>query len=176
MQKLEKQFHIHCVEGDVGRYVHPARRSRPRAKRSPRCLTTHTSWPRTGSTPSTPARCWARRSPSAPPASAGPPPPSPWRSCTISARTPLSGSAPAAASIWMSAPATWWWPPAPSAIEHTSREYAPIEYPAVAELRGDHCAGAGGQERWASPTQAGVVQCKDAFYGQHSPGPYAGLL
>ena len=21
MQKLEKQFHIHCVEGDVGRYV-----------------------------------------------------------------------------------------------------------------------------------------------------------
>ena len=21
MQKLEKQFHIHCVEGDLGRYV-----------------------------------------------------------------------------------------------------------------------------------------------------------
>ena len=21
MQKLDKQFHIHCVEGDVGRYV-----------------------------------------------------------------------------------------------------------------------------------------------------------
>ena len=40
MQKLEKQFHIHCVEGDVGRYVHPARRPGPRARPSPPCLTT----------------------------------------------------------------------------------------------------------------------------------------
>ena len=169
MQKLEKQFHIHCVEGDVGRYVHPARRPRPLRDHRRPCLTTHTSWPRTGSTPSTPAPCWGRRSPSAPPASAAPRPPSPWRSCTTSAPTPLSGWAPAAASIWTSSSGDVVVATGAIRFEHTSREYAPIEYPAVAELRGDHSAGAGGHVRWVSRTQAGVVQCKDAFYGQHSP-------
>ena len=75
MQKLEKQYHIHCAEGDVG---------------SPSCSTMRTLFLRTVSTPSIPVRCWGRRSPSAPPVSAGPPPPSPWRSCTTSALTRLS--------------------------------------------------------------------------------------
>jgi uridine phosphorylase len=53
-------------------------------------------------------------------------------------------------------------------FEHTSQEYAPIEYPAVpdfevlsalvqaAKVLGKSC-------------KTGVVQCKDSFYGQHSP-------
>ena len=53
-------------------------------------------------------------------------------------------------------------------MEGTSREYAPIEFPAVSDFEvlsalvdaakaHNHC--------W----HAGVVQCKDSFYGQHSP-------
>ena len=53
-------------------------------------------------------------------------------------------------------------------FEHTSREYAPIEYPAVPDF-----------EVTAALIQAarnlnmrykvGVVHCKDSFYGQHNP-------
>ena len=52
--------------------------------------------------------------------------------------------------------------------EHTSREYAPIEYPAVpdfevtAALREASLA-------LGNRTHLGIVQCKDSFYGQHSP-------
>ena len=52
--------------------------------------------------------------------------------------------------------------------EHTSLEYAPIEYPSVPDfdvtlaLREASLALGYG-------THVGVVQCKDAFYGQHSP-------
>lgn len=52
--------------------------------------------------------------------------------------------------------------------EHTSREYAPIEYPAVpsfdAALALRDASLALGYR-----THLGVVQCKDSFYGQHSP-------
>lgn len=53
-------------------------------------------------------------------------------------------------------------------FEHTSREYAPIEYPAVAdyEVLTALVEAAKSMER---PCHVGVVQCKDAFYGQHSP-------
>ncbi|MFR7895334.1 MAG: uridine phosphorylase [Dysosmobacter sp.] len=54
-------------------------------------------------------------------------------------------------------------------FEHTSREYAPIEYPAVADFEVTTRAGGGVPVRWASGLHVGVVQCKDAFYGQHSP-------
>ena len=53
-------------------------------------------------------------------------------------------------------------------FEHTSREYAPIEFPSVADfditlaLREASLA-------LGYPTHTGVVQCKDSFYGQHSP-------
>lgn len=54
-------------------------------------------------------------------------------------------------------------------FEHTSREYAPIEYPAVADFEITsalvEAARAGGYRY-----HTGVVQCKDSFYGQHSPG------
>ena len=52
--------------------------------------------------------------------------------------------------------------------EGTTREYAPIEYPAVA-----HYKVVKALERAATDLGAtyhmGVVQCKDNFYGQHSP-------
>ena len=52
--------------------------------------------------------------------------------------------------------------------EHTSREYAPIEYPAVADF-GLTLALRDAALALGSRTHVGVVQCKDSFYGQHSP-------
>ena len=52
--------------------------------------------------------------------------------------------------------------------EHTSREYAPIEYPAVANFEVT-TALVQAARALGKRTQVGVVQCKDAFYGQHSP-------
>ena len=53
-------------------------------------------------------------------------------------------------------------------MEGTSREYAPIEFPAVADIQVTNAlietAGEIGQDY-----HVGVVQCKDSFYGQHSP-------
>ena len=53
-------------------------------------------------------------------------------------------------------------------MEGTSREYAPIEYPAVPDFTvtralADSAAALG------YPCKVGVVQCKDSFYGQHDP-------
>ena len=53
-------------------------------------------------------------------------------------------------------------------MEGASREYAPIEFPAVADyevLTALVDAARGQGKRW----HAGVVQSKDSFYGQHSP-------
>ena len=52
--------------------------------------------------------------------------------------------------------------------EHTSQEYAPLEYPAVPDLDltlalRDAALAMG------KTVHTGVVQCKDSFYGQHSP-------
>lgn len=52
--------------------------------------------------------------------------------------------------------------------EHTSLEYAPIEFPAVADF-GIVSALKNASERLGNRTHLGVVQCKDSFYGQHSP-------
>ena len=52
--------------------------------------------------------------------------------------------------------------------EGTSREYAPIEFPAVADF-GVQCALVEAAKALGKPWHAGVVQCKDSFYGQHSP-------
>ena len=53
-------------------------------------------------------------------------------------------------------------------FEHTSREYAPIEYPAVPNFDVT-CALVQAAKNLGKPYKTGVVQCKDAFYGQHSP-------
>ena len=52
--------------------------------------------------------------------------------------------------------------------EHTSLEYAPIEFPSVPDF-GVTAALKKASEDLGYRTHVGVVQCKDAFYGQHSP-------
>ena len=52
--------------------------------------------------------------------------------------------------------------------EHTSMEYAPIEFPAVPNLD-VAMALKSASEELGYRTHTGVVQCKDAFYGQHAP-------
>ena len=52
--------------------------------------------------------------------------------------------------------------------EHTSLEYAPIEYPAVADFE-VMTALVQAAKNLGKPLQVGVVQCKDSFYGQHDP-------
>ena len=53
-------------------------------------------------------------------------------------------------------------------MEGTSREYAPIEFPAVADLEVTNALVAAAKDLGYT-YHAGVVQCKDAFYGQHEP-------
>ena len=53
-------------------------------------------------------------------------------------------------------------------MEGTSREYAPIEFPAVADFQVTTALVQAAQNL-GKPWHAGVVQCKDSFYGQHSP-------
>jgi uridine phosphorylase len=52
--------------------------------------------------------------------------------------------------------------------EHTSMEYAPIEFPAVADFDITAALKAASEEL-GYRTHVGIVQCKDAFYGQHAP-------
>ena len=52
--------------------------------------------------------------------------------------------------------------------EHTSLEYAPIEYPSVADFDVTLALREASREL-GFRTHVGVVQCKDSFYGQHSP-------
>ncbi len=52
--------------------------------------------------------------------------------------------------------------------EGTSREYLPIEFPAVADLSVSVALKEAGK-KLGYTVHTGVVQCKDSFYGQHSP-------
>ena len=52
--------------------------------------------------------------------------------------------------------------------EGTSREYAPIEFPAVANLDVVNALVEAGNKLGYS-IHTGIVQCKDSFYGQHDP-------
>jgi uridine phosphorylase len=54
-------------------------------------------------------------------------------------------------------------------MEGTTKEYVPIEFPAVANLDITNAlveAATKLNKKW----HAGIVQCKDSFYGQHDPG------
>ncbi|MDD3363189.1 MAG: uridine phosphorylase [Hespellia sp.] len=53
-------------------------------------------------------------------------------------------------------------------MEGTSKEYAPIEFPAVPDVDVMNALIDAAKEI-KQPYHVGVVQCKDAFYGQHSP-------
>ena len=52
--------------------------------------------------------------------------------------------------------------------EHTSREYAPIEFPAVADFQATNAL-VEAARALGYPLHTGVVQSKDSFYGQHDP-------
>ena len=53
-------------------------------------------------------------------------------------------------------------------FEHTSLEYAPIEFPAVADWEITNAL-VDATKAMGYPLHIGVVQCKDSFYGQHDP-------
>lgn len=53
-------------------------------------------------------------------------------------------------------------------MEGTSREYLPIEFPAVPDLD-ITCALRDAAKKLGYDYHVGVVQCKDSFYGQHAP-------
>lgn len=52
--------------------------------------------------------------------------------------------------------------------EGTSKEYVPIEYPAVSDFEVTNALKVAANELGYS-NHIGVVQCKDSFYGQHNP-------
>ena len=58
---------------------------------------------------------------------------------------------------------------ATGAVRHegASREYAPIEFPAVSDYQVQEAL-VQAAKNLGKPWHAGVVQCKDSFYGQHS--------
>ena len=53
-------------------------------------------------------------------------------------------------------------------MEGTSREYAPIEYPAVPDVTVMNALIQAAKKQGFS-YHTGVVQCKDSFFGQHEP-------
>ncbi len=53
-------------------------------------------------------------------------------------------------------------------MEGTSREFAPIEYPAVPDFDVT-TALVDAAKKLGKPYHVGVVQCKDSFFGQHEP-------
>lgn len=53
-------------------------------------------------------------------------------------------------------------------MEGTSKEYAPIEFPAVSDIFVTNAL-VEAANKCGYTSHAGVVQCKDAFYGQHEP-------
>ncbi|MCL2400560.1 MAG: nucleoside phosphorylase, partial [Defluviitaleaceae bacterium] len=53
-------------------------------------------------------------------------------------------------------------------LDGTSREYSPIEYPAVADYDVVNALVAAAK-KLDQNYHVGVVQCKDSFYGQHNP-------
>ena len=53
-------------------------------------------------------------------------------------------------------------------MEGTSREYAPIEYPAVPDFGVTNALVDAARDVGVT-YHTGVVECKDSFYGQHQP-------
>ena len=167
MQELEKQFHIHCVEGDVGRYV---------------------------ILPGDPGRCEAIAKLFDNPVHV-----SQNREYNIYTGTLLgekvsvcsTGIGGPSASIAMEElhnigadtfirvgtcggidlevlPGDVVVATGAIRYDHTSLEYAPMEFPAVPNFDITAALKAASEEL-GYRTHVGVVQCKDSFYGQHSP-------
>ena len=133
MQEREVQFHIQCGPGQVGKYcILPGDPGRCQAIAQYFDDPVHVQTNREYVTYT--GTLLGSRSAWYPPGSAAPPPLSPWRSCVIWGSIPLCEWGPAAGSSWRSRAAMWWWPPG-GADGGTSREYAPIEYPAVPDYQ-----------------------------------------
>lgn len=168
MQDMERQFHIRCVPGDVGRYVilpgDPGRVPQIAAKlddaRQVACNREYNVY--TGSLLGEPVSVCSTGigGPSAAIAME--------ELAAVGADTFLRCGtcggidlAVCAGDIVVASGAVRY--------EHTSREYAPLEFPAVADL--DLTLALREAARVLGKTvHVGVVQCKDSFYGQHAPG------
>ena len=167
MKKEEVQFHIRCKAGDVGRYcILPEIRGAVR--RLLRGLKKRSRYPRIGNLQFIPVFWQENASASVLQASAGHLRPSPWRNFSaIGAHTFIrvgtcGGMAlPVRAGDVIIATGA-------IRMEGTSREYAPIEFPAVPDFA-TTCALADAARALGKPFHTGVVQCKDSFYGQHTP-------
>ena len=167
MQKLEKQFHIHCVEGDVGRYVilpgdpgrcpsiaalfddaHLVARNREYTTYTGTLLGEKVSVCSTGiGGPSASIAMEELHQLGA----------------DTFIRTGTCGGIDLNVQSGDVVVAT-------GAIryEHTSREYAPIEFPAVADFQVTNAL-VEATKKLGFPLHTGIVQCKDSFYGQHDP-------
>ncbi len=66
------------------------------------------------------------------------------------------------------APTTWWWPPGPSATSRPAGSMRPLSTPPCRTID-VLTALVEAAKALGKPWHAGVVQCKDAFYGQHDP-------
>lgn len=167
MQKLEKQFHIHCVEGDVGRYcILPGDPGRCESIAALFDDAKHVAQNRefniyTGTLLGEKVSVCSTGigGPSAVIALE--------ELCAIGAdtfvRTGTCGGIKLDVKSNDLVIAT-------GAVRHegASREYAPIEFPAVPDYE-VLTALVEAAKALGKPWHAGVVQCKDSFYGQHDP-------
>ena len=167
MQKLEKQFHIHCAPGDVGRYcILPGDPGRVPAiaalfddARQVACNREFNVWTGYLLGEKVTACSTGIGGPSASIAMEE------LHNCGADTflRTGTCGGIDLDVQSGDIVVAT-------GAIryEHTSLEYAPIEFPAVPDLGVTNCLAQATRNLGLS-LHTGVVQCKDSFYGQHSP-------
>ena len=167
MQKLDKQFHIHCVEGDVGRYVilpgdpgrcekiaalfddaHFVARNREFTIYTGTLLGEKVSVCSTGI--GGPSASIAME-----------------ELHNIGADTFIRVGTCGGIALPVKSDDVVI---ATGAVRHegASREYAPIEFPAVSDYE-VQSALVQAAKNLGKPWHAGVVQCKDSFYGQHDP-------
>ena len=167
MQKLEKQFHIHCAPGDVGRYcILPGDPGRVPAiaalfddARQVACNREYNVWTGYLMGEKVTACSTGIGGPSAAIAMEE------LHKCGADTfiRTGTCGGIDLNVQSGDIVVAT-----GAIRFEHTSLEYAPIEYPAVPDLGVTNCL-AQATKALGLPLHTGVVQCKDSFYGQHDP-------
>ena len=167
MQKLEKQFHIHCAPGDVGRYcILPGDPGRVPAiaalfddARQVACNREYNVWTGYLLGEKVTACSTGIGGPSASIAMEE------LHNCGADTfiRTGTCGGIDLNVQSGDIVVAT-----GAVRYEHTSLEYAPIEFPAVPDLGVTNCL-AQATKALGLPLHTGVVQCKDSFYGQHSP-------
>ena len=167
MQALKKQFHIHCLPGDVGRYCilpgDPGRVSAIAAlfddARQVACNREYNVWTGTLLGEKVTACSTGIGGPSAAIAMEE------LHKCGADTflRTGTCGGIDLAVQSGDIVVAT-----GAVRYEHTSLEYAPIEFPAVPDLEATNCL-VQAARALGLPCHTGVVQCKDSFYGQHSP-------